>query len=95
MNVQRIIEDLRHSSLDVRREAGRWALELGKEAAEAAGALVKALADEDAGVRWVASEALIELGQDAVPSLVRALGESDAAIRARVVRILHRVLSEG
>ncbi len=95
MRVQQIIEDLSHGSLDVRREAGRWALELGKEASDAAYALAQALADEDAGVRWVAGEALLELGQAAVPSLVRALGDCDSATRTRIARLLSRISSQG
>jgi Uri superfamily endonuclease len=69
------------SGTDDSREAA--AVALGRFGAAAAEPLADLLIAGDADVRWWAARALAEVGaDDAVPPLVRALGDSDPDVRA-------------
>jgi HEAT repeat protein len=68
------------------REQTRWeaAKALGAIAdPEASKALTSAMEDEDFDVRWLAAEALIRLGRDGLPSLLRALAERSNSVWLR------------
>ena len=54
--------------------------------------LVKALQDEDYGVRWKASTSLAQLGPMAIPSLIKALMDPDRIVDTRLRRGAVRVL---
>ncbi len=60
------------------------------EDAEAADALVRALEDEDSGVRWVAAEGLIALETEAIPALLQALTARSSSVWLR--RGAHHVI---
>lgn len=59
--------------------------------AEGMEALVAALQDDDYGVRWKAGEALAQLGDAAMPALLRALCQptEDAVLRQGARHVLH------
>ncbi len=63
----------------------------------AAAALVSALQDEKAGVRWLAATALINLGRDALMPLLRGLeGNSDSIwFRDGAHHVLHSLIKDG
>jgi HEAT repeat protein len=64
---------------------------------EAAPILVEQLKDDDAGVRWAASDALIALRHDAIPALLQALlRDSDSSwLRRGAHHILHVMKDAG
>src|SRR5690348_13077149 len=66
-----LLEALRSPNAQTRWEAAKGLGELALPAT--AGGLVDALVDEDGGVRWVASEALIAIGAPALDPLLHAL----------------------
>lgn len=59
----------------------------------AIGRLVQALQDDDAGVRWAAAVALAQLGETALPEVLKALTDpqrvGDPRLREGVYHILH------
>ncbi|OGO65814.1 MAG: hypothetical protein A2030_04990 [Chloroflexi bacterium RBG_19FT_COMBO_50_10] len=63
----------------------------------AASALVECLKDENAGVRWAASDALISLSQAAIPPLLEALTHDSDSIwlRQGAHHILHVMKDAG
>ena len=65
----------------VRWEAAKALSEIGDPGA--APALVKALEDDDSGIRWMAAEGLIRAEQAGLPSLLEALMEHGESIRLR------------
>jgi HEAT repeat protein len=64
--------------------------------AERAQALVVALEDDDEGVQWKAASALGRLGEEALPSLLRALArpDNDARLRKGALHALHTMKPE-
>ena len=66
-----LLEALRSPNAQTRWEAAKGLGELALP--PTAGGLVDALCDEDGGVRWVASEALIAIGVPALDPLLHAL----------------------
>jgi HEAT repeat protein len=64
--------------------------------AEGAQALVAALEDDDEGVQWKAASALGRLGEDALPSLLRALArpDNDARLRKGALHAVHTMNPE-
>jgi len=54
--------------------------------------LLRALGDRDLGVRWMAVEALRQMGDpQAIPTLLRALGDRDSGVRQMAVEALRRI----
>jgi HEAT repeat protein len=79
-------ETLADSDPDVRACA---ALGLGElAAAEASNPLVRLMADESVFVARIASNALIQIGQPAIPVLIEALSDKSPAVRAGAARAL-------
>lgn len=58
-------------------------------------ALVAALSEDNGGVRWACSEALAQLGEQALPALLRALSRSaeDSLLREGALHVLRRNVS--
>jgi HEAT repeat protein len=89
-----LADELRHPEVRVRL-AGLYVLEtLGKLAAPVAGDLVKALADDDAFVRWGAARAVgrmapVETGA-AVPALAERLADANGDVRVTAAAALRR-----
>ncbi|HEX8200535.1 MAG TPA: alpha-L-fucosidase, partial [Isosphaeraceae bacterium] len=81
--------DLLHQG-DVRqrREVARALADLSRPAPEAVPALLLALHDADAEVRWRAELALGRTGPAAVPGLIRALDDPDPALRRGAAFVL-------
>ena len=71
----------RPNSTAVRMAAARALGIIGPEARGAIPALVGALRDSEAGVRWEAAAALGRIGEDSVPALVEALWDRDVKVR--------------
>jgi HEAT repeat protein len=87
-------------ALQAPSEYARWeaAKALGKIAdASAAQALVRTLADEKAGVRWLAATALINLGRDALVPLLRGLEGNSGSIwfRDGAHHVLRSIIRDG
>jgi HEAT repeat protein len=77
----------------VRWEAAKALSEIGDPSA--APALVKALEDDDSGIRWLAAEGLILAEQAGLPPLLEALLEQGESVRLRdgadhVLKVLAR-----
>jgi hypothetical protein len=69
--VPSLIEALKQKNDDVRREVVRGLSEIG--GAEVAPALIKTLEDEEFDIRWLAAEAIIQLGVNGLRPLLQAL----------------------
>jgi HEAT repeat protein len=70
---------------------------IGPEAKEAVPALIAALKDQDAGVRWEAATALGEIGleaKEAVPALIAALKDQNELVRWYAARALKTIKPE-
>ena len=65
----------------VRMAAARSLGTIGPEARGAVPALIGALRDPEAGVRWEAAAALGRIGKDSVPALIEALWDRDVRVR--------------
>jgi len=72
----------------VRMAAARALGIIGPEARSAVPALVGALRDKEAGVRWEAAEALGRIGRDSVPALIEGLWDRDVKVRHTAVYAL-------
>ena len=61
------------------------------ESGEGIDALVASLEEDDYGVRWAAGSALAQIGENAMPSLLKALIKADNDVRLRdaTVHIIH------
>ncbi len=59
------------------------------------GRLVRALQDDDEGVRWAAAEALARLGEQALPELLQALTDPDRVGDPRLREVAHYTLRHG
>lgn len=59
--------------------------------ARAAQALIRALKEGDAGLRDVATDALIKLGEPAVPLLIACLNDGDPTVQERAARALGKL----
>jgi HEAT repeat protein len=86
--------------LESRNHLVRWeaAKTLGEIAdARAAPALVKALEDSDADVRWLAAEGLVSMGRDGLPALLQALAQHPCAfwLRSGARHVLHGLRDRG
>ena len=79
--VPELLPVLQHQQRRARLEAVRTLAEI--RAPSAAPGLVKALQDEDVGVRWAAREALIALGGSGVEPLLRDLIQASDSIWLR------------
>jgi HEAT repeat protein len=78
----------------VRWEAAKVLSEL--EDPEAAPVLVNALEDDSFGIRWLAAEGLISLGQDGLAPILEALVQrSDSAVLREGAHHVLRMLNEG
>ncbi len=88
-----LLDALQKGNRDARGEAAKILGTLKKPAA--ASGLIRALEDEDFGVRWSAMDGLIALEQESLPPLIQALmnGFSSVRLREGARRIL-RVLKE-
>ena len=80
---------------NTRREAARALANIGDPSA--APALVGTLDDDKAAARWLAGEALINMGRDALAPLVRGLeGNSDSIwFRDGAHHVLRSLIREG
>ncbi len=81
-----IIAYLRDADLGVRSHAMKRLVDLGEPAVDS---LIVALADES--VRWLASGALINIGNDSVRKTVLALKHKDPAVRRNALFILRQL----
>jgi len=79
--VPALIEALETSNVHGRAQAAKALGEIGDPSA--APVLVKALEDEEFSVNWVAAEALIAIGREALPALLQALIERPSSIWLR------------
>ncbi len=66
---------------------------LAEEFNELAPALVESLDDPDEDVRRHVSAALVSLGPDAVPALLKAIDGNRAKLRAEAARVIGRIAS--
>jgi HEAT repeat protein len=82
------MEKLESENPDVRKQAAYDLGVVGPDARDAIPALIKALGDENAIVGGVAYSALVKIGPAAIPLLVDAMDDPNAAIRNGVVRTL-------
>ncbi len=81
-----IVPYLKNRDLVVRSHAMKRLVDIGEPAVEA---LIGALAEED--VRWLASGALINIGNDAIRGTVLALKHRNAAVRRNALFILRQL----
>jgi HEAT repeats/HEAT repeat/PBS lyase HEAT-like repeat len=92
--VRALFEALRNKNTAIRRQAAE---ELGREDETAVPGLVRALQDDDAGVRLAAAEALGAFGDGAaaaVDSLIDGVGDLDPQVREMSIRALGNVGSK-
>lgn len=69
--VPRLVSTMTHDDAQVRREAARTLTQIHDP--RAAPTLVRALDDENSGVRWIAAEGLVGLGKDGLDPLLHEL----------------------
>jgi HEAT repeat protein len=89
--IQRLISELSVPEVEDRRRAAEEIGKMGSEAFFAAPALVKALKDEDSGVRGSAAEALVNLGNATEPvrqALLGLLADSNSWVRLNAAEAL-------
>jgi HEAT repeat protein len=79
--VPHLLPLLQHKQTYVRWEAAKALSEIGDP--RSASALVKALEDNDPGIRWMAAEGLIRVERAGLPPLLEALMDHGGSIRLR------------
>ncbi len=88
MRIQRHIQAMDVPDADDRRRAVRVLGELGRPAKRALRRLMRAFEDPDEGVRGAAGEAVLKMGELAIPHLLEALKNPEAAVRGRSASLL-------
>lgn len=90
-----LIEVLQAASDDTRWEAAKALGEIHDK--NSAAALVLALEDKNFGVRWLAAEGLVALGEHTLPALYMALVERDDSIwlREGALHVLNQLAKQG
>jgi HEAT repeat protein len=82
------ILDNENNSISMREEAARFLEQNPTE--NATQRLIKALTDDDFGIRWAASTALTRLGEKVLPSLLQALIEDTSPrLRESAYHVFH------
>jgi HEAT repeat protein len=89
-SIKTLISALGSSDEETRAAAAQALGEIGPAAKSAAPALAKMLGDETGWVARVASQALVKIGPDSVPSIVKALGSSNDRARQWAISILDK-----
>lgn len=90
-----LIEAIGDPNIHRRWEATKALSAIGD--ARAASCLVQTLEDEDPGVRWAAGNGLIDLGEDCLEPLLRALIDRGGSVwlREGAHHVLHALVREG
>jgi HEAT repeat protein len=88
------IAQLQSSDVEVRRAAARTLGEQKNLDIRAAAELTKTVADSDMEIRWLSIDDLAKIGPAAassLPALVKALDDSDAAVRLRAALAIQEI----
>ena len=89
--IERPIEELRDEDWIVRADAAAELGRMGEGAKDAVPALIQALQDSDAEVRYNATWALGNIGEGAVPALIQALQGPDEGVRWNAAEALGKI----